>query len=160
MAVIANISYRFGDLKAHAKFGLQQMQNLNGGMWEKFVGIAPAEPTPVKPADYDIFDRGAIGVVFDKADAVALYKDAYAIPTTGGVPDVDPDTGEPEFKAAWQVISAKRQSDMLASMQQASVLRFTSRLRSVAACASRRKSAQQQDLDNLVTAALDKWDVV
>jgi hypothetical protein len=147
--IVANVASRFLDLSTLSKFVEEQLDNRNGGVWEKFYGLTGTETVPEKPTDYDPLDRDAVAAVFDKAEAVEQYKEGYTV-TTGAA-------GEPVFESAGKVISGKRQSDMLASMQQGSIMRHMTRLRAICAAQSRRAALGDHDIQTLMQTQLDKW---
>lgn len=164
MSVVSNIATRFVDLVELSKFVEGQMRNLTGGLWEKFYGASGTLSVPTKVEDYSVFDSDAIGARFDRAAAAALYKQGYETQASldeASTVDPDSDPDDPDTPTvgggAYKVISGKLQSDMLASMHQASGLRYTTRIRSVMATAARRRALWEQDFDNLMLMGLDKW---
>lgn len=123
------------DLKVMAQKATQQLLNTAGGLWEKYStnGVLPGSDLAVviaKPSDTDVYDRAAIANLFDREALGKTYTDSL----TGG-------------QAANVTMNSKIQSDMLSSMQQGMILRYTTRIRSNCAALSRRKSIAASDID-------------
>jgi len=125
----------------------KQMNNTSGGVWEKFYGNADGDADWVKPDDFDVFELSEIAARFDNSEAGAKYAKALGSATPG---DVAPG-------AARKVMGAKLESDVLTSMHQAQVLRYTTRIRATAASVSRRRALNAADIANFYLTFIEKW---
>jgi len=138
----ATLLKRLTDLRVMARYIEGQLLNKSGGIWEKFStggvdnSAPPSDaeddtiPAVTKTDDPDILDFDAIYPLFDREAVGKVYKDA-----------VD------KKEAAGVAMRAKRQSDALSSMQQAMILRYSSRIRHIGAALSRRKSLADADIE-------------
>jgi len=141
MSAVPVLTKRNIDLKVMAQKAMQQLLNTAGGLWEKYStnGIMPASDLAVviaKPSDTDVYDRPGIAGLFDREALGKAYTDSLV-------------NGE----AAGVTMNSKIQSDMLSSMQQGMILRYTTRIRSNCAVLSRRKSIAASDID--ITSAVE-----
>ena len=129
---------RLVDLKVDSFFTAGRLNNRTGGKWEKFSTNGQDKVTtgatfPItKLGDVLVTDMAEHRKLFDRTQAGEAYV-----------------TAMDKHAPANEVIGAKRQSDMLASMLQAFGLRYGSRLRHTCAVMSRRASIAKVDGDLL-----------
>ena len=138
----ATLIKRLTDMRIAARYWAWQLLNKSGGMWEKFstagtdTSAPPSEtevntvPPITKTADPSVLSFDAIYTLFDREAVSATYRKALDDRAAAGI-----------------AMKAKRQSDVLSSMQQAMVLRYSSRIRHMAAAMSRRKSLANSDIE-------------
>lgn len=130
------LSKRFIDLRMLARYAELAFNNKSGGTWAKFltggVGAGNTAAVPVKLSDTDIFDFAAVNKLFDRTEAAKDYREAL-------------DKSLPAANA----MRAKRQSDILSSMQQATRLRYMTRMRHMAAAQSRDESLADADIGTM-----------
>lgn len=125
------LTKRLTDLKSMSRFSGMALRNQSGGTWCKFLsgGVASDGIKVTKPSDSELFYPSIINGLFDRSEAAKDYRSALD-----------------EAGPALDVVQAKRQSDMLSSMQQATRLRYMSRMRHVAAAQSRDLSLAELDI--------------
>lgn len=128
---VDNVTKRFIDIKRAAIANAAGMLNLGSGTWDKYIFGGTTEETP-EGADINIEDTAAIAKLFDRTADGNAYLKSIA-----------------EQQSAKISIEAKTSSDMLASMQQAMGLRYTSRIRSTCASASRLRAIGESDAETL-----------
>jgi hypothetical protein len=118
-----------------------QLRNQEGGAFEKFAHFDGNPATVKTAADPAVMDRAKLITHFDKEPMAKAYVD--------GIED-GPNT------AASVTISAKNQSDMVASMHHGFAMRHLTPMRAMAAVASRRNSMDEVDLFVLMKARFDQ----
>jgi len=118
---VDNLTARFIDLRAGATENSNALSNLASGTWDKYAQSGN---------DVNIEDAEAIAVLFDRTASGTAYLNSLM-----------------NLQPASDTINAKRSSDMLASMQQAMGLRYTSRMRSIGAVVSRLRAIGASDAE-------------
>ena len=131
---MAMFTSRFVDLRNAAQRAASALNNQSGGTWTKFLSggnNAPVGSTITKPSDFVLFSQTAVDELFDREAYGQFYGKALNNGTATG-----------------RIIQAKRESDYLSSMQQATVLRYnTSRIRHFSATRSRLESLATADIE-------------
>jgi hypothetical protein len=128
---------RLSDLKSGAVYTGQRMVNLSSGTWDKFMfGGKGTEDALAKPTegDFELNNMTQIRALFNREAIASAYMTAVSSSDDG---------------AGTATVNANLQGDMLASMQQAIGLRYSSRMRHMAAAASRLKSIGRMDAELL-----------
>ena len=138
---LTDISFaRALDLQRNSRILAKQLDNTSGGVWEKFYGDAFGDEDWVKAEDYDIFQLSEIAARFDNSKAGANYATALS-----------------EKQPAKKAVGAKLESDLLTDMHKAQVMRFTPRIRAVAASLGRRRSLSTSDIGDFYLTFIEKW---
>jgi len=139
-----NFPLRMVDLKVDSFFTAGRLNNKTGGVWEKFAAggkdtvTGGTSFTIAKPGDTDITYTPESRELFDAGVQGSAYESALN-----------------DKKSAKDVMQPKRQSDMLSSMLQATIMRHSTRLRNACAVMSRRASIAKFDAE-LITMELNK----
>jgi len=125
-------SDRLSDLRVGASFTAGRLVGNGTGTWDKFLFDGGSGTLADKPGDYDITSKTAIAALFKRDEFAGPYMAAVSS-SEGG--------------AAKVAVQNKLKADMLASMQQAIGLRYSSRIRHMAAAASRLRSIGGMDAE-------------
>ena len=131
---MSNFVDRLADVRTGALWSALKLVGRNTGTWDKFLFGGGAGSPTTKPGDYDIYDREAIAKLFDRQAEGAKYMASVVSDAEG---------------SAKEVVKSKLKSDMLASMEQAIGLRYSSRMRHMTASASRLRSISGTDAETL-----------
>lgn len=120
----AKYEERTDDLLEQAERMHEALGNEDFNRWERWT------------EDFDAQERPDIAPLFDRTDLAVLYQETVDTPCDVEGEDV-PEV-EPEMTIA-QAVCVKQQSDMLSSMQQATYLRYQTRIFTIGSAKSLRK---------------------
>ena len=127
-----NLTKRIIDIKQAAALNAHRLINMDSGTWDKYMMGGTTQDEIPAGSDVNIEDPAAIAVLFDRTADGNAFLASIA-----------------EEAPAKDSIQAKLASDMLASMQQSMGMRYTSRIRSMCASASRLEAISASDAETL-----------
>lgn len=130
---MSKLTERLTDMRTGALYTAGRLAGIGTGTWDKFL-FGGSTSLEAKTGDYDITDKAAIAALFTRDDLGSEYMANITSQADGA------------GKAA---IKAKIKSDVLASMQQAVGLRYTSRVRHMMAAASRLRAIGSTDIETI-----------